>query len=471
MKQFILTLLLAVGATSVFAQEAQSVTQAIHYIKLANTLREVNKSEESLSLLRRALPAVKSKSLYWQAVTTELIGLCHKDLEEYGPAVQYLERARSQYAKLKYVASAWGVNEVIRDISGKNLYAGIQIGTSDVTLAIFKTQYESDFYEKDIRSIIRVPNLGLTADASGSYRQGQVALQACLDTIQRYNIPGERTFIVFSSDVLASPVAKSTLYAQLTSVLPKNSPLHIDTTLTPAREAELFTIGAIPRRVWPTTSMLNMGSTGITYGYFDKPVGTAPKTFHYGSSPVGINTLVNQIDPRRFATIDTYQREVRRLVGAMADTNLVAPLPGLNQRRTVGVSGTIVLALATYLYPEKAGKTAVPVTLTDVQRFRQLALTDYDALIQPNLTGITDLAIRDKAAQDVRNVQNQLTRKQLIAGALLLEAAFGAYRDKPTPKRFVFIRDSDIGWVTGKFLETINYEYESTIAKGALYTR
>ena len=471
MKQIILTLLLAAGAASVFAQEAHSVNQAIHYIKLANTLREVNKSEESLSLLKRALPAVEQKSAYWEAVATELIGLCHKDLDEYEPAVQYLESARSQYAKLKYVASAWGVNEVIRDISGRNLYAGIQIGASEVKLAIFKTQYESDFYEKDIRSIIRVPNLNLTADASASLRQGQVALQTCLDSIQRYNIPGERTFIVFSSDVSESPLARRVLYEQLAGVLPKDSPLHIDTTLTAAREAELFTIGAIPRRVWPTTSMLNIGNTGITCGYFDRPVGAAPKTFHYGSSPVGINTLVNQIDPQRFADLTAYQEEARRLVGAMVGTGLVAALPGLNQRRTVGVSGTIVLALATYLHPEKAAKTAVPVTMADVQRFKQLALTDYDALIQPDLTGIADPVIREKAAQDIRNVQNLLTRKQLIAGALLLEATFGAYRAIPAPKRFVFIRDSDIGWVTGKFLETINYEYESTIAKGSLYTR
>ncbi len=45
------------------------------------------------------------------------------------------------------------------------------------------------------------------------------------------------------------------------------------------------------------------------------------------------------------------------------------------------------------------------------------------------------------------------------------------YSTPSAPKRFVFIRNSDIGWVTGKFLETISGEYESTIAKGALYTR
>ena len=53
----------------------------------------------------------------------------------------------------------------------------------------------------------------------------------------------------------------------------------------------------------------------------------------------------------------------------------------------------------------------------------------------------------------------------------MLEATIRVYADKQTPKRFVLIRDSDIGWVTGKFVEIINYEYESTIVRGSLYPR
>jgi hypothetical protein len=68
-------------------------------------------------------------------------------------------------------------------------------------------------------------------------------------------------------------------------------------------------------------------------------------------------------------------------------------------------------------------------------------------------------------------ISKRFTEKQLIVGALWLEAIMKRYNAGTTPKRFVFIRNADISWVTGKFLETINNEYESTIAKGALYTR
>lgn len=448
------------------AQKATSLNQAIHYIKLAITLREVDKSDESIALLERALPAAKH-SPYWSAVTNELLGLSYKDLRDYGLSIQYLARARGQYAKLKYVASAWGVNEVIRDVSGKNLYAGIQIGASDVKLAIFKTQYESDFYEKDIRSVIDIPDVTLTADASNSFGKGRLALKECLDSIRRYKIPNERVFIVFSSDVRnGSPVDRSRLYDQLASILPSGTNLRIDTTISAAREAELFTIGAIPRKVWPNTSALNIGGTSIMGGYFD-----ANKTFHQVNFPIGVNTLTDRIDPKRSLGIEAYKREAQRVVNALTDTSLTPRLPGIQQRRTVGLGGSVARALVAYLHPEKAMTTAVPISVSDIEQFKKLVLNDYSSLIKPDLSALADIIVREKAIRDINDVQNQLNQKQLIAGILLLEATVNGYNAKSTPKRFVFIRDADIGWVTGKFLETINFEYESTIAKGSLYTR
>ncbi|MBO0948241.1 tetratricopeptide repeat protein [Fibrella forsythiae] len=463
----ILFSLLFIGSTlTSFAQQAKSLTQAIQYVKLAITLREVDKSDESIALLKRAMPATKN-SLYWQAIANEVMGLSYNDLNDHTTALRYLELARTQYAKLKYVASAWGVNEIIRNISGKNLYAGIQIGASDIKLAIFKTQYESDFYEKDIRSIIDIPDVTLVADASNSLQKGRVALKECLDSIRRYNIPNERVFIVFSSDVRnGKPIDRNRLYDQLAAILPNGTNLRIDTTISASREAELFTIGAIPRKVWPTTSALNIGGSGVMGGYFD-----TNKKFHYVNFPTGVNTLVDQIDPKRSLSIDAFKRDAQRAASGLADKNLTPDLPGIQQRRTVGVGGAIAQAVVTYLHPEKAMTTAVPISQADIAQFKNLVMTDFSALTKPNLNEIADPTIRDKAAREIGQIQNQLNQKQLIAGILLLEATMNGYNSKGGQKRFVFIRDADIGWVTGKFLETINYEYESTIAKGSLYTR
>ena len=479
----LLSTCLSVCLSPVMAQKATSLSQAIRFIKLANTLREVDKSQESINLLQRAMPAVQSKNLYWEAVTNELLGLSYKDIKDSTTALRYLELARTQYTALKYVASGWGVNEIIRDISSKNVYAGIQIGTEGVKVAIFKTKYETDFYEKDIKSTFDIPNSGLVANTSKSFVGGQDALRIGLDSVRRYNVPAERTFIVFSSDIGAglakSAESRQALYEQLSRVLP-NANLRIDTTLTATREAELFTIGAIPRKVWPTTSALNLGGVSTMGGYFDQDASRrnfthADKSFHELNVPVGVNTLVNRIEGKRSLTIDAFKREAQRMIKEVADSvlsaNLTSRNSGLKQRRTVGIGGDIALALVTYLHPDKADISAVPILETDVEKFKRLALTDYKSLTQPDLKLITDLNLRNQAETDLNTIQRRVNEKQLIAGALWLEAIYKAYNAGTTPKRFVFIRKADIGWVTGKFLETINYEYESTIAKGAMYTR
>ncbi|MCX6216214.1 tetratricopeptide repeat protein [Spirosoma sp.] len=467
-------------STMGLAQPAQNLTQAIRYIKLASTLRAVDKSDESISLLKRALPAVRTTNFYWEAVTNESLGLSYSDLRDTTMALQYLERARSQYLKLKYVASAWGVNEIVRNLSNKNLYAGIQIGTSTIKLAILKTRYETDFYEKDIKTTVDIANPGVTfvADASSTYKPEQDALKVCLDSVQRYNIPNERIFIVLSNDVreelAKNPASQRKLYDQLLRVLP-NSNLKIDTSLTASREAELFTIGAIPRKVWPTTSALDIGSNSTLGGYFDQATPMGAKTFHGINVPVGLNSLVAQIDGKRPLNLDAFKREAQRVVKSVADAELLKRVnpesKGLQQRRTVGIGGDLVWALISYLHPEKAGVTAVAITPDDVERFKKLALSDYRELIKPNLTGIANPTIRAQAEQDISTVQNLLNEKQIVVGALWLESILKAYSTASTPRRFVFVRNADVGWVTGKFLETINYEYESTIAKGSLYTR
>ena len=173
--------------------------------------------------------------------------------------------------------------------------------------------------------------------------------------------------------------------------------------------------------------------------------------------------------------MDAYRREAQRVVQAVADSALTAQLgainAGLQERRTIGIGGEIALALVSYLHPERANVTAVPISAADVDQFKRLALTDYKALIRPDLSSIADPSVRANAEKDIVAIQAQLNEKQLIAGALWLDAVMKQYSTASSPKRFVFVRNAGIGWVTGKFLETINYEYESTIAKGGMYIR
>ena len=103
MKRF-LTLLFLLGTSAVpgVAQQARTTVEAIHFIKLANSFRALDRSPQAINLLMRALPAVRSKNLYWEAVTYELLGLAHNEQENPVEAVRYLQQARTRYRKLKY---------------------------------------------------------------------------------------------------------------------------------------------------------------------------------------------------------------------------------------------------------------------------------------------------------------------------------------------------------------------------------
>ncbi|MBO0932056.1 tetratricopeptide repeat protein [Fibrella aquatilis] len=474
MKKGILLAIMAFFSVTASAQKARSTTQALQFIKLANTLRALDKPREATALLLRALPTVRGRDAYLEAVTNELLGLTYNEQNNKASALVYLEKARAQYGKLKYVASAWGVNELVREISGKNVYAGVQIGTSAIKLAIFKTDYESDFYEKDIRSRIEIPTKVQLADASGGgFKAEKSALMACIDTIRRYNIPDGRVFVVLSNDVrerlAAQPAYRRDFYAQLAQVLP-NASMKIDTTLTATREAELFTVGTIPRKVWPTTSALTIDDNRIIGGYFD-----ANKTFTPLVIPTGPGALIAQLEQKKTLGMEAFRREAQRAVNALADSLLAVRINandrGLQQRRTVGVGGDVALAMVSYLYPERAEIDAVPLSIDDIERFKNMALNHYKDLISPNLNAITDPALRARAEQNLTTIQSRLNEKQVVAGALLLDALSRTYSGRLGAKRFVFVRDSEVGWVTGKFLETISGEYEAAIAHGALYTR
>ena len=218
--------------------------------------------------------------------------------------------------------------------------------------------------------------------------------------------------------------------------------------------------------MWLSTSCIDVGSGNTKGGYFD-----GNRVFHPVSFPFGTKTLASLIDKSQSMPINEYKREAERVVKVIADTSLSRQFKTnyseLQQRRTIGLGGGIAWAMVSYMHPDRANSTAVPVTLAEVEQFKRNLLLDYQALINPDLSDIADPALHDKAEKDILNAQSQFNEKQLIAGTLLLEAVLKAYSNSDVPKRFVFIRDSDIGWVTGKFLESINRDYESKLATDA----
>ena len=473
MKYLFLTLGM-IWVISARAQNARNAEEAMHFIKLGNTLRMVDRPQQAIALLLRALPAVQAKDTYMEAVAYENLGFAYSEQENSQASLRYFQKAHQLYQKLNFSASETAMRQLIGEASSKDLYAGIDIGASGVKLAIFRTSFENGFYSKDVKVKPVAPNVTLVSGTPQSFQTGQEVLRTYLDSIRYYKIPADHVYMAFSSGVNETlgktPARKRKLYELFSTLVAANSPdsssLAIDTTLTAAREAELFLVGSVPRKLWTTTSCIDIGSGNTKGGYYD-----SDRQFHPVSLPFGTKTLANLIDNNRSLSIDAYKEEAQKVIKMIADTTLNVEFntasPGLHQRKTVALGGGIAWAMTVYLHPEKAGMTAVPLTMSDVERFSRLARTDYQSLIHPDLTDLMDPVVRKKAETDLTNAQNQFNEKQLIAGALLLESVFKAYSNTSIPKRFVFIRDSDISWVTGKLIETLNQNYEKAMAKGA----
>lgn len=474
MKYWLLLFSWLAASLSLNAQNARTPVEAARFIKLGNTLRMVDRPQQAVDLLLRAVPAVQQKDLSQEAIAYENLGYAYSDLQNRPEAVRYYQRALTLYQKLGFSASEAAMRQLLNEAAGKDLYAGIDIGASGVKLAIFRTTYDNGFYAKDIRAKPLAPNVTLVSGTAQSFDAGRDVMKAYLDSIRRYNIAPDRVYMAFSSGINESlgkmPDKKKKLYDMLTSLvatsLPNGKAMPIDTTLTAAREAELFMVGTIPRKFWASTSCIDIGSGNTKGGYYDGSGQFRPISFSFGTK-----TLAAQIDNKRSLDISAYKEEALKAIRPLIDTTINLEFntasPGLQQRKTVAFGGGIAWAMTAYLHPERAGATAVPITQGDVDRFRQLVLNDYQALIHPDLSSLTDPVVRKKAEADLTNAQNQFNEKQLIAGALLLDAVVRAYSNTSVSKRFVFIRDSDIGWVTGKFMEQLNRSYERAVAKGA----
>ena len=79
MKKPLLLALLVIFSANVYAQKVRSSVQALQFIKLANTLRALDKPREATALLLRAMPAVRGKDASLEAVTNELLGLTYHE--------------------------------------------------------------------------------------------------------------------------------------------------------------------------------------------------------------------------------------------------------------------------------------------------------------------------------------------------------------------------------------------------------
>jgi hypothetical protein len=114
--------------------------------------------------------------------------------------------------------------------------------------------------------------------------------------------------------------------------------------------------------------------------------------------------------------------------------------PGLMMRKKVYLMGNIVWALTALLYPQNQGDYA-PLTIEDINGFYYRAMTDPEALLNPDLSKIRDENARKEARKGREAIKAIYTPRTLAAGAEALKTA--ATELNLADKQLIFARNSN----------------------------
>ncbi|HEY8459691.1 MAG TPA: hypothetical protein VIM99_04880 [Blastocatellia bacterium] len=115
--------------------------------------------------------------------------------------------------------------------------------------------------------------------------------------------------------------------------------------------------------------------------------------------------------------------------------------PGLMTRKKVYLMGNIVWALAALLYPADQ-QPYLSLTIEDINTFYYRALTDPEALLNPDLSRIRDENARNEARKGREAIKALYTPKALTAGAEALKLVVTGLN--LSDKRLIFARNSNL---------------------------
>jgi hypothetical protein len=204
------------------------------------------------------------------------------------------------------------------------------------------------------------------------------------------------------------------------------------TFLDPTSETELSVAGSIPRRYqqegkWydnrNISLMLEIGPTKIRGGYQQlKQTSRGRTEYDYATWEIPIGAGL-------------------RAKLTQNDGIYAGPYAGLMTRKKYYLTGDIVWALVTLLRPEDQ-RGYMPLTIEDINNFHYRAMNDPEALLNPDLSKITDQNTRNEARKGREAVKALYTPKALAAGAEAMKLV--ATELNLVEKQLIFARNGNL---------------------------
>jgi hypothetical protein len=448
------------------AQHIKS-TAAFRILQTANTLMEVQQLDAAEEYFQKGLKrAITNNDQYSQAYAYQGLGTLYSKLDQTTKAADNYEKALKLYKSMKLNVLANVVESLLKSAKGiGDMYAGIEIGAKGVKMSIIEVKLSKDRqYDYTL-----VGDTAINTDAAELSYQSEKETQDALALLwkiikERYKIPGNNIHIVISSGLRQEldKYNKVDYFAYV--VRPKEMDFSVMiTSITPVQEAELSILGIVPQKDRFTANQLDVGSGNTKGGYFNSGHTVVPFTFGLGTK-----SFQRLIDSRESGDITHFTYAAERLWRDSIAIVLDKEMMGKDELKTkdaIYLSGGIVWALTSYMYPQEAQKNYVEISAKDVTEFRRKIFSGFDDLAKPAaLFTISNNETAEVARKNINRVFKTYDQKALMSGAIILDELVKKVNAANPNKKFIYPRYGYVGWISGYIIKKVTHQYTAMLA-------
>jgi hypothetical protein len=326
--------------------------------------------------------------------------------------------------------------QIAHEVEPADLYAGVEISAEGVRSAAFRMFGQGD--ERGVKlihsEVIHLPlgrQLKGRSDSQAADETAQVVQKLLSQLESQHQVPANHIYLIGSKEL------EDEHSQDLIDALIKTTGKTL-TFLDAETEVQLSIVGTIPQRErvggrWidnrDSSVLIEVGGDSTKGGYQSLKYppsgppryGSVTMKIDHGTLSFGSEVSSGVEDDGDLQSFIQHMRESGTASFRLALHKERDRKPGLVNRKRVYLTGNIVWALATLLYPENR-QTFVRLTSSDIAKFAaKIAISPHQPLDQ-HLSRIRNQKLRAEVASELEMVRNTLTPKQLITGAELLRA-------------------------------------------------
>ncbi len=462
---------LSLSFLSLTASFGQELDEALRYIKVGNTYREVDEYSLSEYYLNRAVTIITTKfptQKYWEAAAYENLGLLYRDHSEPENSVKYFLKAMDIYQKANYVASVKAVQKLLSSVDSKEeYYAGFDVGATGVKMSVLGVKLNPATKKLEFKTAKRFKNaeVNMGAKTIGGYKEGAKAIASYVkDSLAGLNIPNDRIIIALSSGLVGrigqdTAVLKEEIHNAL-----GNPNQKID-VVDYMKEAELTIRGALPQNRWYDAAVIDIGSGNTKGGYFLKGLkpGDAPRMLgiEFPGTKSYASSIEKKYDPKNLqeyvTAIDAETRDLTLTIRREFDERR----PEMKRRKNIYLLGGASYVANLLMTPDSVNETAITMNQTMINNFKKKVVTDVTAARNPDLTTIKDVNKRNNAEGRIQAVNNNIFPRDedLISATHLVQAFSSEINRSVGVRSLIFLNGTDTAWITGLVRQTIQEQY------------